>query len=104
MSKPPILQDFYRSAMIGAMLFSTCGYNRNINKKLVNLLDLLRLSSEIHNNLLILYMETIITLSSESEYNEILQQTVAVIEAARFQVARSRYKGCGAANAEKSRF
>lgn len=49
-------------------------------------------------------METIVRIQNESEYNEILQQTVAVIEAARFQVARSRYKGCGAANAEKSRF
>ncbi len=34
-------------------------------------------------------METIISLSSESEYNEILRQTVAVIEAARVKVARA---------------
>ncbi len=33
-------------------------------------------------------METIISLSSESEYNEILRQAVAVIEAARTKVAR----------------
>ena len=34
-------------------------------------------------------METIITLSSESEYNEILQQAVAVIEVARAKVAKA---------------
>ena len=34
-------------------------------------------------------METIISLSSESEYNEILRQAVAVIEAARNKVARA---------------
>lgn len=34
-------------------------------------------------------METIINIHNESEYCEILQQTVAVIEAARFQVAHT---------------
>ncbi len=34
-------------------------------------------------------METIISLSSESEYNEILRQAVAVIEASRNKVARA---------------